>query len=95
MWTSKRFTSNFLLDSSKSEDAYYIESDFMSKLYFYYINKGYTNFCFLSDDIEIKKEYENIYKNKCNIISVTSNEERSMIAGITITDIHQYLSYLK
>lgn len=43
MWTSKRFTSNFLLDSSKNLSTFYIESEFIHKLYFYYINKGYKN----------------------------------------------------
>lgn len=43
MWTSKRFTSNFLLDSSKSLNKYYTESEFINKLYYYYVHNGFTN----------------------------------------------------
>ena len=43
MWTSKRFTSNFLLDSSKNLNTFYIESEFINKLYYYYVHNGYRN----------------------------------------------------
>ena len=31
------------MDSSKNDGRYYLESDFMNKLYFYYIHHGYKN----------------------------------------------------
>lgn len=33
------------------------------------INNNLINICFISDDINIKNEYINKYKNKCNVIS--------------------------
>ena len=43
MWASKRFTSTILFDSTRSEGDYYLDSGFMNKLYFYYLNNGYSN----------------------------------------------------
>jgi autophagy-related protein 9 len=42
MW-SKRFTSTFLFESSFIEEKFYLKTEFINKLYYYYIHNGYYN----------------------------------------------------